>query len=148
MLWRMLFILLQMSRHYCDIYSTYDTPASVLIYCVMSGCSPASDLWAIGCILYQMVSGMPPFQSGLILFYSHVYRAFTHTRVSSWVIPPLPAPDIKWCQQFEGKYKNGMIKIRTKYISPNTILPPPPQKIIVIPPPARFQIYASWCTLF
>lgn len=25
--------------------------------------SPASDLWAIGCILYQMVSGMPPFQS-------------------------------------------------------------------------------------
>jgi len=28
-----------------------------------SGSSPASDLWAIGCILYQMITGMPPFQS-------------------------------------------------------------------------------------
>ncbi|KAK7071615.1 3-phosphoinositide dependent protein kinase-1, partial [Halocaridina rubra] len=24
---------------------------------------PASDLWAVGCILYQMVSGLPPFRS-------------------------------------------------------------------------------------
>ena len=23
----------------------------------------ASDLWAIGCIIYQMISGIPPFQS-------------------------------------------------------------------------------------
>ena len=30
---------------------------------LLLGSSPASDLWAIGCILYQMVSGMPPFQS-------------------------------------------------------------------------------------
>ncbi|XP_023343921.1 3-phosphoinositide-dependent protein kinase 1 [Eurytemora carolleeae] len=28
------------------------------------GCSPASDLWAAGCIIYQMESGSPPFQSG------------------------------------------------------------------------------------
>jgi len=28
-----------------------------------SGSSPSSDLWAIGCILYQMITGMPPFQS-------------------------------------------------------------------------------------
>lgn len=27
------------------------------------GTSRASDLWAIGCILYQMISGIPPFQS-------------------------------------------------------------------------------------
>jgi len=27
------------------------------------GSFPASDLWAIGCILYQMMSGVPPFQS-------------------------------------------------------------------------------------
>jgi len=27
------------------------------------GSSAASDLWAIGCILYQMITGMPPFQS-------------------------------------------------------------------------------------
>ena len=27
------------------------------------GSSRASDLWAIGCIIYQMISGIPPFQS-------------------------------------------------------------------------------------
>lgn len=25
--------------------------------------SPASDLWAFGCIIYQMISGLPPFRS-------------------------------------------------------------------------------------
>jgi len=28
-----------------------------------SGSGPASDLWALGCIIYQMVTGFPPFQS-------------------------------------------------------------------------------------
>ena len=27
------------------------------------GSSRASDLWAIGCIIYQLISGIPPFQS-------------------------------------------------------------------------------------
>ena len=27
------------------------------------GSSRASDLWAIGCVLYQMITGMSPFQS-------------------------------------------------------------------------------------
>ena len=27
------------------------------------GSSRASDLWAIGCIIYQMITGQPPFQS-------------------------------------------------------------------------------------
>ena len=40
--------------------------------------SPASDLWATGCIVYQMIDGQPPFQgrsvnfsltSGIVLFY-------------------------------------------------------------------------------
>lgn len=25
--------------------------------------SPSSDLWAFGCIIYQMISGLPPFRS-------------------------------------------------------------------------------------
>ena len=28
-----------------------------------SGSSKASDLWALGCIIYQMVTGIPPFQA-------------------------------------------------------------------------------------
>jgi 3-phosphoinositide dependent protein kinase-1 len=25
--------------------------------------SPSSDLWALGCIIYQMIAGLPPFRS-------------------------------------------------------------------------------------
>lgn len=28
--------------------------------------TPSSDLWAFGCIIYQMISGLPPFRSRLV----------------------------------------------------------------------------------
>lgn len=30
--------------------------------------SPSSDLWALGCIIYQMIAGLPPFRSRFVLF--------------------------------------------------------------------------------
>lgn len=30
---------------------------------------PTSDLWALGCIIYQMIAGLPPFRSRCILYY-------------------------------------------------------------------------------
>lgn len=29
--------------------------------------SPSSDLWALGCIIYQMIAGLPPFRSRYVL---------------------------------------------------------------------------------
>lgn len=31
--------------------------------------SRSSDLWALGCIIYQMVAGLPPFRSRFVIHY-------------------------------------------------------------------------------
>lgn len=34
---------------------------------------PTSDLWAFGCIVYQMIAGIPPFRSKYVLYFVNQY---------------------------------------------------------------------------
>ena len=64
------------------------------------GCSHGSDMWALGCILYELLTKQPPFDSGAI--------APTVLAIERASPPPIPS-----------KWSPGVISLVASLLEPN-----------------------------